>query len=56
VAALSLVFSWNLRPALKNLRRQSAPLVQNNVGSIVTIVILTLFIVGLAVMCEGPLG
>jgi len=33
------------------------PLVQNTgVGSMVTIAILTLFIIGVAVMCEGLLG
>ena len=38
-------------------RKKEHPLVQNNgVGSMVTIVILTLFIVGVAVMCEGLLG
>jgi hypothetical protein len=36
---------------------QEHPLVRNaGVGSMVTIVILTLFIVGVAVMCEGLLG
>ncbi len=38
-------------------RREEHPLVRNNgVGSMVTIVILTLFIVGFAVMCEDLLG
>jgi hypothetical protein len=52
VAGTSAGF-WYLLPR----NGKEHPLVQNNgVGSMVTIVILTLFIVGVAVMCEGLLG
>ena len=52
VAGTSAGF-WYLLPR----KGQEHPLVQNNgVGSMVTIVILTLFIVGIAVMCEGLLS
>jgi hypothetical protein len=44
---------WHLLPR----NGKEHPLVRNNgVGSMVMIVILTLFIIGVAVMCEGLLG
>jgi hypothetical protein len=52
VAGTSAGF-WYLLPR----NGKEHPLVENpGVGSMVTIVILTLFIVGVAVMCEGLLG
>ena len=52
VASTSAGF-WYLLPR----NGKEHPLVRTNgVGSMVTIVILTLFIIGVAVMCEGLLG
>jgi len=52
VAGTSAGF-WYLLPT----NGKEHPLVENaGVGSMVTIVILTLFIVGVAVLCEGLLG